>query len=89
VSSAGPDEELAKSFSGTHLRQLLLSPTYAGLRGTKAGGRGNSSTSLDGVELVNGQWQAAGQPSTLVRGTGTADLARAAPRAFLARRGTC
>jgi site-specific DNA recombinase len=47
-----------KPFSGTHLRQLLLSPTYAGLRAHKAGGRGNKFTSLDGVELVKGQWQA-------------------------------
>jgi site-specific DNA recombinase len=46
-----------KVFTGTHLRLLMLSPTYAGMRAHGPGGRGKFRD-LDGVELVDGQWPA-------------------------------
>ena len=42
-----------KVFTGTHLRDMALSPLYAGMRGT--GGHGKYR-SLDGVTLIDAQW---------------------------------
>ena len=75
-------------FSGQHLRDMALSPLYAGLRGHRVGGRGRFR-SLDGVTLVDGQW-----PPLVDKARWYAVRARLTAserwiRGYPARRGTC
>jgi hypothetical protein len=47
-----------KLFTGTHLRSMALSPTYAGMRGHRPGGGQGRYRTLDGVDLAGRQWPA-------------------------------
>jgi site-specific DNA recombinase len=57
LEQSGVRTRTGKVFTGTHLRLLMLSPTYAGMRAHGPGGRGKFRD-LTGVELVDGTWPA-------------------------------